>query len=207
MPSPSSPGSDESISDNGVLPYDTQLAFTVSNQFGVTADGTLYASGAQINGELSGQTIDDINDSLNTLGDTVTNQAISINKIQAICVEETFYIPTQDVEIVANKNYYTRSGSGTEQDPYIYTQVINPVIADIGTYYEESPKITGIILSKGDYQLSITSDSLIFQNQGINSAYLSNQALNIPSAKITSDLTLGPFKWVVSTNRLTLMRG
>lgn len=207
LPSPSSPGSDESISDNGVLPYDTELAFTVSNQFGITKSGTLYATGAQINGELGGTTIDDIHENINTLGDTITNQAISINKIQAICTEEIFYVPTQDIEIVANKNYYTRSGAGTEQDPYIYTQVVTPVIADIGTYYEESPKITGIILSKGDYQLSITSDSLIFQNQGINSAYLSNQALNIPSVEITNDLTLGPFKWVVSTNRLTLMRG
>lgn len=47
------------------------------------------------------------------------------------------YVPTQDITIVSNKDYYTRSGTGTEQDPYVYTKVTTPVAADINTYYEK----------------------------------------------------------------------
>lgn len=48
------------------------------------------------------------------------------------------YNLTQDVEIDPEKTYYTRSGAGTEQDPYVYTVVDNPVVGDIGTYYEKT---------------------------------------------------------------------
>lgn len=194
---------------DGVLPSNETWAFTVSNQFGITTEGILYASGAKIDGKISGETMDEIDARLDTFGDTITNQATTINKIQAICTEEIFYVPTQDTEIVVNKHYYTRSGTGTEQDPYIYTQVIIPDVIDIGTYYEESPKITGIVLSKEDYQLSITSDCLTFQQLGENIediASLSNQELNIALAKITSNLILGQFKWVIDENGLRLMR-
>ena len=47
---------------------------------------------------------------------------------------------------------------------------------------------------------------MVFQDRGEAVAYLTNQELNITSANIMSNLTLGPFKWVVGTNRLTLMR-
>ncbi|MBO4697084.1 MAG: hypothetical protein J5643_07400 [Lachnospiraceae bacterium] len=50
---------------------------------------------------------------------------------------------TTDTSINAGKQYYTRSGSGTTQSPYVYTPVAYPLIADIGTYYEAtSAKIT-----------------------------------------------------------------
>jgi hypothetical protein len=46
------------------------------------------------------------------------------------------YALTYDTEIQPNKWYFTRSGSGTSADPYTYQVVSNPVIADIGSYYE-----------------------------------------------------------------------
>ena len=46
------------------------------------------------------------------------------------------YELTSDVTVDDTKTYYTRSGSGTELDPYVYTEVENPVDADLGTYYE-----------------------------------------------------------------------
>lgn len=48
------------------------------------------------------------------------------------------YNLTKDTEIVSGKTYYTRSGTAPD---YTYTEVTNPVIADIGTYYEKSPEI------------------------------------------------------------------
>lgn len=46
------------------------------------------------------------------------------------------YELTSDVTVDDTKTYYTRSGSGTALDPYVYTEVENPVDADLGTYYE-----------------------------------------------------------------------
>ena len=46
------------------------------------------------------------------------------------------YQLTADTEIIPGKVYWTRSGSGTSADPYVYTPVAVPVAADLGSYYE-----------------------------------------------------------------------
>ena len=48
----------------------------------------------------------------------------------------TNYEKTTDQAIVTGKAYYTRSGSGTVQSPYVYTIVDTPVVGSIGNYYE-----------------------------------------------------------------------
>lgn len=52
------------------------------------------------------------------------------------------YELTEDQAVVDGKTYYTRSGSGTEDDPYVYAVVANPVTADIANYYEFTPSDT-----------------------------------------------------------------
>ncbi|MBP3886002.1 MAG: hypothetical protein J6D54_13835 [Olsenella sp.] len=48
------------------------------------------------------------------------------------------YQKTADVALVDGKAYYTRSGSGTDESPYVYTKVAaaDLDVDDIGTYYE-----------------------------------------------------------------------
>ena len=46
------------------------------------------------------------------------------------------YTKTTDTSINSTKTYYTQSGTGTDADPYVYTAVENPVVADIENYYE-----------------------------------------------------------------------
>ena len=46
------------------------------------------------------------------------------------------YGKTSDVALVEGKTYYTRTGSGTAESPYVYTAVKNPDVSDIGSYYE-----------------------------------------------------------------------
>ena len=46
------------------------------------------------------------------------------------------YAKTTDTDIVAGKTYYTRSGSSSAG--YTYTKVENPVVGDIGNYYEKT---------------------------------------------------------------------
>ena len=56
------------------------------------------------------------------------------------------YALTEDTMIDPEKTYYTRSGSGTEQDPYVYTEVANPDVQDIGTYYELSYAYSPVVV-------------------------------------------------------------
>lgn len=46
------------------------------------------------------------------------------------------YALTEDTAVDDSKIYYTRSGSGTGADPYVYSRVANPVDSAISTYYE-----------------------------------------------------------------------
>lgn len=52
--------------------------------------------------------------------------------------EHGTYSLTTDTAIDPDKVYYTRSGSGTQADPYLYAAVPEPVADDLGTYYELS---------------------------------------------------------------------
>ncbi len=47
------------------------------------------------------------------------------------------YELTSDTDLVNGKAYYTRTGSGTDKSPYVYTKVESPAKASIATYYEE----------------------------------------------------------------------
>ena len=73
------------------------------------------------------------------------------------------YALTSDTEIQANKWYFTRSGSGTTADPYVYQVVQSPNVEDIGTYYE----LVSIDQSIQNYissHLALTNDGLYLQN-------------------------------------------
>ena len=48
------------------------------------------------------------------------------------------YVLTSDQAVIENKAYYTRSGTGTAQDPYAYTVVVDPQSSALSTYYELS---------------------------------------------------------------------
>ena len=81
------------------------------------------------------------------------------------------YFLTSDVSIDQDKTYYTRSGSGTTDDPYYYTVVDSPVVADIGTYYENTNQnyyvLTSIDSAIQNYvssHLVLAGDSLFLQN-------------------------------------------
>ena len=79
-----------------------------------------------------------------------------------------YYTLTADSTINSSKTYYTRSGAGTEQSPYIYTAVQSPSVSYISTYYEK--------LSYGDvvdiYRLSIDKPELIYANADFGSTYV-----------------------------------
>ena len=63
----------------------------------------------------------------------------TITGVSVTVTGEYTYSLTSDVAIDPEKTYYTRSGSGTSADPYVYEPVAEPDVADIGTYYEQYP--------------------------------------------------------------------
>ena len=54
----------------------------------------------------------------------------------AIMASDAVYELTTDEAVVTGKTYYTRTGSGTAESPYVYTVVAEPATASIATYYE-----------------------------------------------------------------------
>lgn len=46
------------------------------------------------------------------------------------------YTKTSDTDIVSGKEYFTRTGSGTSESPYVFTLVAEPAKASIANYYE-----------------------------------------------------------------------
>lgn len=74
------------------------------------------------------------------------------------------YALTDDTEIQADKWYFTRSGSGTSADPYVYQVVSVPVVEDIATYYE-LVSIDQAIQNYVSSHLALTNDGLYLQNE------------------------------------------
>ena len=66
------------------------------------------------------------------------------------------YELTSDEDVDTDKTYYTRSGSGTTESPYVYTEVASPVKADIATYYEMTAEAytayTTYLLGRGAFE-------------------------------------------------------
>ncbi len=77
------------------------------------------------------------------------------------------YHLTEDTAIETGKTYYTRTGAGTEENPYVYTAVVNPVVADIATYYEKYYELVNIDTAIQNYvssHLAIDGRGLWVQN-------------------------------------------
>ena len=92
----------------------------------------------------------------------------------------------EDAGLPVGKTYFTRSGSGTEADPYVYAEVQNPVKEDLGIYYERSAA-DGEVIANGEGQLCSTK---------LDSATLETFAIDGKLAFTVQATTGG--EWVVS---------
>lgn len=55
----------------------------------------------------------------------VSEDSFTMTGIKVV-VQSGVYLLTQDTTVVADKTYYIRSGTGTEEDPYVYEEVESP---------------------------------------------------------------------------------
>lgn len=94
---------------------------------------------------------------------------ITEGKYQMISEPESIYHLTEDTTIDITKTYYTRSGTGTEEDPYVYTVVDNPDVSEISTYYEKYYVLVGIDEAIQNYvssHLVLVGDTLSLRTDG-----------------------------------------
>lgn len=108
-----------------------------------------------------------------------------------------WYKLTEDDSIVPNKDYYTRSGI---EPNYTYTKVDNPVLADIGTYYDQMPAELGFY-EKSKKVAYINNDQLYITKTVV----LQQMQLGTPVAQGGAD-ALGQWSWKVHPNKQTPRR-
>ena len=75
----------------------------------------------------------------NTAANDALTQLATVEDVIGVVdwvTEHGTYSLTTDTAIDQDKVYYTRTGSGTQADPYVYTAVAEPDVSDIGSYYE-----------------------------------------------------------------------
>ena len=61
------------------------------------------------------------------------------------------YILTSDTEIDNTKIYYYRTGEGTVENPFVYTEVLNPIVSELEVYYEfKITTYTAVVLTEYD---------------------------------------------------------
>jgi hypothetical protein len=104
--------------------------------------------------------------------------------------EHGTYALTQDTVVDDSKVYYTRSGSGTSQDPYVYTAVAEPTTAGLPTYYELS--IDAALSQYVSSHLALTNDGLyVLKDNSGYKALLSNTGMTVYDPSGTSVAQFG----------------
>lgn len=115
------------------------------------------------------------NDALTQLG--VVEQVVDV---LSWISEHATYKASTDTEVVAGKFYFTRSGSGTAQDPYVYTYVVSPTGNPSTNHYYEIDSIDEAVSNYISSHLALTNDGLyiIKDNNGYK-VLLSNAGMSV----------------------------
>ena len=67
---------------------------------------------------------------------TLNGRLVLVDDSMPVTTVAATYALTSDVALDETATYYTRSGSGTTESPYVFTKVTSPDVSDIATYYE-----------------------------------------------------------------------
>lgn len=135
----------------------------------------------------------------------VPKEAITGQYIQTIPRQ---FVLTSDTTIIINKNYYTRSGDGSDNNPFVYTLVSSPVAGELANYYEDLleytinientpilPNSLMIRLDNGLYVLRDDGNGKIYNTDNILGStstinYTTGKLVLKLSAPLTSDLII-----------------
>lgn len=107
----------------------------------------------------------------------------------AAFIVPVYYMLTSDTSIVTGKTYYTRSGSGTEQDPYVYTAVANPSAGSLSTYYEQYSDDVDISIKFDPSGDTATLGGYIFDSTTGKICIKFGNSITVNTARIAVDIT------------------
>ena len=97
------------------------------------------------------------------------------------------YFLTEDTEVDAQKTYYTRSGAGTDEDPYLYTEVESPIQSDLNIYYERTLVGYEPIMVADDDPSELGLFELTHLNEAVSNYISSHLALTDSGLWLSSD--------------------
>ena len=97
-----------------------------------------------------------------------------------------YYVLTSDTSIVTGKTYYTRSGTAPN---YTYTVVASPVVADIGTYYEQYSDDVDISIKFDPSGDTATLGGYIFDSTTGKICIKFGNSITVDTARIAVDIT------------------
>ena len=125
------------------------------------------------------------------------------------------YNPTEDTQVEIGKVYYTRSGSGTFESPYVYTAVANPVAADLTAYYEANGAQPGHGIGIGkpstreglDVGMEAFFDQDVHGSGEVSATDSGNVVHNLTEKANTSDLGDLAFKDTASASDIPAING
>jgi hypothetical protein len=101
-------------------------------------------------------------------------------------VVPVYYMLTSDTSIVTGKTYYTRSGTAPN---YTYTVVASPVVADIGTYYEQYSDDVDISIKFDPSGDTATLGGYIFDSTTGKICIKFGNSITVDTARIAVDIT------------------
>lgn len=131
----------------------TQIAFVTENErtkskdadSTATKDGSIRTPGA-MEQEITCTSILDSSDTMiETLEDALDDDELMEiweADLARPCYTDTYTL-TSDAAPVSGKTYYTRTGSGTSESPYVYTPVATPSSSSMDSYYEKESTANG----------------------------------------------------------------
>jgi hypothetical protein len=135
----------------------------------------------------------------------LANEGVFVLGVYAYSTEDVYKL-TEDTEIDEDKTYYTRTGSGTEEEPYEYTEVENPIAENLSTYYEKNVKLSlryspspiKLVVDSGSYipdeqtqnSEPITASELEQYQQALNDGLREAENVNISAEKVDKVATI-----------------
>ena len=131
----------------------TQIAFVTENErtkskdadSTATKDGSIRTPGAMEQEITCTSILDSADEMIETLEDALDDDELMEiweADLARPCYTDTYTL-TSDAAPVSGKTYYTRTGSGTSESPYVYTPVATPSSSSMDSYYEKESTANG----------------------------------------------------------------
>lgn len=156
---------------NGTAPpTDDTAALAAQNAANIAFDAADQAvKSASIAAEAASQAMSDAAEAKTAAGVATTSANTALNQLSIVedvvgtlnwISEHGTYALSSDTEVIPGKLYFTRSGSGTEADPYVYNVVVDPSGSPAQNGYYELDSVDEAVSNYVSTHLALTDAGL-----------------------------------------------